>query len=86
MFLLQSAPTFATGLPDGYCFQTKNSNLCKFWKVLIWKILEYFMTLWFILGPLEIFHGHFGIFCGNWYIFSCFGILDQEKSGNHDLR
>jgi hypothetical protein len=24
----------------------------------------------------------FGIVCGNWYIFSSFGILYQEKSGN----
>jgi hypothetical protein len=60
------------------CFQTKNTNLGKFGWVLLWKIVVYFMTIWSILRPLEIFYGHlvyftaignilwpFGIFCGN---------------------
>jgi hypothetical protein len=33
------------------CFQTKNPNLGKFWRVLQWKILVYFMTIWSILRP-----------------------------------
>jgi hypothetical protein len=33
------------------CFQTKNPNLGKFWSVLLWKILIYFMTIWSILRP-----------------------------------
>jgi hypothetical protein len=36
------------------CFKTKNPNLGKFWKVLQWKILVYFTTIWSILRPLEI--------------------------------
>jgi hypothetical protein len=36
--------------------------------------LVYFRAIGNFLRP-------FGIFCGNWYIFSRFGILDQEKSG-----
>jgi hypothetical protein len=28
------------------CFLTKNPNLGKFWRVLQWKILVYFMTFW----------------------------------------
>jgi hypothetical protein len=27
-------------------FHTKNPNLGKFWSVLLWKILVYFMTIW----------------------------------------
>jgi hypothetical protein len=64
------------------CFQTQNPNLGKFWRVLLLKILVYFMTIWSILGPLEIFHGHLVYFVVIWYIFPHFGVLDQEKSGN----
>jgi hypothetical protein len=64
------------------CFQTKNPNLGKFWRVLLWKILLYFMTIWPILRPLQIFYGHLIYFVAIWYIFPRFGILDQEKSGN----
>jgi hypothetical protein len=49
------------------CFQTKNPNLGKFWRGLQWKILVYFMTVWFILRPLEIFYGHLVYFCPFWY-------------------
>jgi hypothetical protein len=66
------------------CFQTKNSNLGKFWRVLQWKILEYFMIIWSILQLLEIFYGHLVYFVVIWYIFPRFDILYQEKSGNTD--
>jgi hypothetical protein len=33
------------------CFQTKNPNLGKFWRVLLWKILVYFL-------PFGLFYGH----------------------------
>jgi hypothetical protein len=64
------------------CFQTKNLNLGKFCRVLLLKILLYFMTIWSILRPLEIFNGHSVYFVVIWYMFPRFGILDQEKSGN----
>jgi hypothetical protein len=51
------------------CFQTKNPNLGKFWRVLQWKILVYFMTIWSILRPLKIFYGHLVHFLLIWYIF-----------------
>jgi hypothetical protein len=37
--------------------------------------LEYFTVIWYILWP-------FGNVVVTWYIFSRFGILCQEKSGN----
>jgi hypothetical protein len=40
--------------------------------------LDYFRAIGNILWP-------FGIFLVIWFIFSRFGILDQEKSGNPDL-
>jgi hypothetical protein len=40
------------------CFQTKNPNMGKYWRVLLWKILVYLMTIWSILRPLEIFYSH----------------------------
>jgi hypothetical protein len=36
-------------------FHTKNPNLGKFWRVLQWKMLEYFMAVWNILRPFGIF-------------------------------
>jgi hypothetical protein len=56
-------------------FQTKNPNLGKFWRVLQWNMLAYFMDIWSILRSI-------GIFCGNLVYFSHFGMLYQEKSGN----
>jgi hypothetical protein len=38
-------------------FQTKNPNLGKFGRVLQWKMLVYFMAIWYILRS-------FGIVCG----------------------
>jgi hypothetical protein len=67
------------------CFQTKNPDLGKFWRVLLWKILVYFMTIWYILRPLEIIYGHLVYFVVIWNIFPRFGILDQQKSGNPDM-
>jgi hypothetical protein len=49
------------------CFQTKNPNLGKFRRVLLWKILVYFMTIWSILRPLEIFCGNLVYFSPFWY-------------------
>jgi hypothetical protein len=60
----------------------KNFNLGKFWRVFLREILEYLMTIWSILRPLEIFYGHLEYFVVIWYIYPRFGILDQEKSGN----
>jgi hypothetical protein len=67
------------------CFQTKNPNLSKFWRVLQWN------------RYVGIFYGHlvhftdfcynlwtFGIVHGNLVYFSSFCILYQEKSGNPD--
>jgi hypothetical protein len=64
------------------CFQTKNPNFGKFFGVLQRKILVYFMTIWSILRPLEMFYGHLVYFVVIWYISPRFGILYQEKSGN----
>jgi hypothetical protein len=64
------------------CFQTKNRNLGKFWRVFLSKILVYFITIWSILRPLEIVYGHLVCFVVIWYLFPRFGILDQGKSSN----
>jgi hypothetical protein len=59
-----------TGLPDGIHFQTKNPTSGKFWGVLQWKMLVYFMAIWAIF---DIFYGHLVyIFCGNLVYFSSF--------------
>jgi hypothetical protein len=65
------------------CFQTKNTNLGKFWRALYWKMfiyvfhghLEYFMDIGDILWL-------FGTFCVHFVHFSGFGSMYQEKSGN----
>jgi hypothetical protein len=65
------------------CFQTKNPNLGKFWRALDGKMLIYFMANWNILRTFGIFYVHLVEFVFIWYIFSGFGIMHQEKSGNH---
>jgi hypothetical protein len=52
-------------------FQTQIPILGKFWMVLKWKVLAYFMVLCF-LRPFGTFYGHlvyFGIVCYFLYIF-----------------
>jgi hypothetical protein len=60
-------------------FQT---NLGKFWRALECKILVYFMDIWSILRPFDIFYGHLVYFVVIWYIFPRVGKLYQEKYGN----
>jgi hypothetical protein len=67
------------------CFQTKNPNLGKFWRVLQYKMFVYFTDIWSILRPFGINCVHSVYFMVIWYIFSRFGIMYQEKSGNSVL-
>jgi hypothetical protein len=65
----------ATGHPvtQGYqmvCFQTKNPNLGKFWRVLQWKILVYFTMIGNISWPFGIFCGHLVYYSPYWYFVS----------------
>jgi hypothetical protein len=63
-------------------FQTKNTNLVKFWRALDGKILIYFKAIWNILQEFGIFDYHLVHFGFIWYVFSGLGIKFQEKSGN----
>jgi hypothetical protein len=63
-------------------FQTKNPNLGKFLMALDWKMLIYVMSIWYILRTFRIFYDHWVHFVIIRYIFSGFGIMHQEKSGN----
>jgi hypothetical protein len=40
------------------------------------------MAIWNILRAVAIFYDQLVRFALSWYIFSCFGIMYQEKSGN----
>jgi hypothetical protein len=71
-------------LPDGI-FQTKTRDLGKFWRGLNWKIMVFYMVIWYILSPFGIFNGYKVYVMAIWYIFPCLGIFIpfcQEKSGN----
>jgi hypothetical protein len=63
-------------------FSNQKSQFWQILGVLQWKILVYFMTIWYVLRPFEIFYGHSVYFVVIWYISPRFGILYQEKSGN----
>jgi hypothetical protein len=54
------------------CFQTKNPNFGKFWRVLQWEILVYFIAVWSILLPLGIFCGRLVYFTVIWSILLSF--------------
>jgi hypothetical protein len=56
--------------------------LGKFWRVLQWNMALYFNAICLILRWFGIFCGHLKYFKAIWYIFPCFGVLHQEKSGN----
>jgi hypothetical protein len=62
-------------------FQTKNPNLGKF-LALDRKMPIYYMSIWNILRTFWIIYDHWVHFVIIWYIFSSFGTLCQEKSGN----
>jgi hypothetical protein len=64
------------------CFETKNPNLGKFWRVFQWKMLVYFVAIWFILRPFGIVCARLVYFMVSCYIFHRFGMLYKEKSGN----
>jgi hypothetical protein len=64
--------------------QTKKPNLGKFWMALYWKMLIYYIAIWNILQEFVIFYDHLVHFVFICYIFSVFGIMYQEKSGNPD--
>jgi hypothetical protein len=57
------------------CFQTKNPNLGKFCRDLQWKMLIYFMAIWYILWLFGIFCGYVVYFVAIWYILWLFGIF-----------
>jgi hypothetical protein len=63
-------------------FQTKKSNLGKFWRTLEWKMLVYLRVIWNILPPFGKFLRLLGKAVIIWYIFPRFGILFREKSSN----
>jgi hypothetical protein len=65
-------------------FQTKNSNLGKFWRALPrWEnCYIYDMAIWNILRTFLIFYNYLVHFVFLWYILSGFGIMYQGKSGN----
>jgi hypothetical protein len=62
-------------------FQTKKTNLGKFWRALDLEILIYFIVIWNILPTFGIFYDHLVHFVFIWYIIPGFGIMHQEKSG-----
>jgi hypothetical protein len=73
------------GLPDGI-FSNQKSKFGKFWRVLQWKMLVYFMDIWPLLRPIGLFYAHLAYFMVIWYICPHFDMLYQEKSGNPDLK
>jgi hypothetical protein len=67
-------------------FETKNPTLGKLWKVLQWEMLVYLMAIWSILQSFGMFCGHLVFFIVDLVYFSRFGMLCQEKSGNHEVK
>jgi hypothetical protein len=63
-------------------FQTKNPNFGKFWRVLQWKMLVYYIASWSILLLFGLFCVHLVYFKAIWSTVPLFGMLYQEKSGN----
>jgi hypothetical protein len=69
---LQYIPTYIPTYMDArwYIFKPKNPNLGKFWRVLQWKMLIYFIATWSILQPFRIFYCRLVYFPPFWYVAS----------------
>jgi hypothetical protein len=63
-----------TGLPDGI-FSNQKSQYGKFWRVLRWKMLAYFMAIWYTLWLFGIFFPLLVYFVAIWYILYSFGTV-----------
>jgi hypothetical protein len=63
-------------------FQSKNPDLDKFWRVLQWQMLVYYMSIWSILRLFGIFRDRLVDVRVIWYIFSHFDMFYEEKFGN----
>jgi hypothetical protein len=57
---------------------TKNPNLGIFWRALEWKLLVFFMAIWFILQPFGIFCSFLVCFEVIWYIFPILDVLPRK--------
>jgi hypothetical protein len=77
--IFPKSPYIQPGLPDG-------TFLGKLWKAFKWKKLiklVYSMLIWNIcIAAIWYMLWPFGNSVGIWYLFPCFGILTEEKSGN----
>jgi hypothetical protein len=56
-----------------------------FWRVLQWKMLVYFMDIWSILRPFDIFYGHL-VVCNLVYFPPFWYTYCTKKSGNPDYQ
>jgi hypothetical protein len=74
----QSQSGFIQGCQMLY-FQTKNLKLGKFWSVLDWKLLIYFMSICNILRTFWIFYDHLAHFVFIWYIFLFFLLCNKKN-------
>jgi hypothetical protein len=54
-----------------FVFKPKIQNLGKFWRVLQWKMIVYFMDTRSILRSLVVFYGHL-VYIGSWWLFGIF--------------
>jgi hypothetical protein len=70
---MQEQP-FAQGCQMLY-FQARIPNLGAFCRMFQWKMLVYFMSIWYILQPFGIFYSRLVYFTAVWYIFWLFGIF-----------
>jgi hypothetical protein len=56
-------------------FQTENPTLGKLCRFMQWKMLVYFMAIWYILWPFGIFYSTLVYVTANWYILWPIGIF-----------
>jgi hypothetical protein len=70
-------------LPDGF-FSNQKSKFGQILEGLRMKNVDIFWAIWNILRMCGIFYDRLVHFVFIWYIFSGFGIMYPEKSGNPD--
>jgi hypothetical protein len=76
-----AADVTSAGLPDGL-FSNQKYQFGQILECLRFEDLIYFMAICNILRTFGIFNDHLVHFVFFWYIFSGFGFMYQEESGN----
>jgi hypothetical protein len=78
-FALLGHPVLSSNFFIFHVREARLPDMGKFLTVLQWKMLVYYVSIWYIFWLLGIFFGYLGKILAIWSSISRFGILYQEN-------